>query len=283
MRVAIIGCGYVGSAVARRWYQNGDYVSVTTTNPSKKEQLQEIASEVVVLTGSDFTGLKQLLADKEVVLLSVGAKQRTPETYRQAYLETATNVVKAIRKVGSVRQLIYTGSYGLLGDRQGNIVDETATPNPGSEYDEILAKTEQVLLSVPETEFKTCILRLSGIYGLERELIKIFSRISGTTRSGKGEDYTNWVHLDDIVGAIAFAREKQLRGIYNLASEEVLTTKEFFDRLFEAHNMPSVTWDTSQASTRSYSMKLSSQKIKDAGYQFIHPQIIFNGSQTASS
>ena len=275
MRVAIIGCGYVGSAVARRWYQNGDYVSVTTTNPSKKEQLQEIASEVVVLTGSDFTSLKQLLADKEVVLLSVGAKQRTPETYRQAYLETATNVVKAIRKVGSVRQLIYTGSYGLLGDRQGNIVDETVKPNPGSEYGEILAKTEQVLLSVPETEFKTCILRLSGIYGSGRELIKIFSRISGTTRSGKGEDYTNWVHLDDIVGAIAFAREKQLRGIYNLASEEVLTTREFFARLFEAHNMPSVTWDTSQTSNRSYSMKLSSQKIKDAGYQFIHPQIKF--------
>lgn len=275
MPVAIIGCGYVGSAIARKWYQNGDYVSVTTTNPSKKEQLQEIASEVVVLTGSDFTGLKQLLADKEVVLLSVGAKQRTPQIYRQAYLETATNVVKAIREVGGVQQLIYTGSYGLLGDGQGDIVDETATPNPGSEYDEILAKTEQVLLSVPETEFKTCILRLSGIYGSGRELIKIFSRISGTTRPGKGEDYTNWVHLDDIVGAIAFAREKQLQGIYNLASEEVLTTKEFFARLFEAHNMPSVTWDTSQTSNRSYSMKLSSQKIKDAGYQFIHPRIKF--------
>ena len=275
MRVAIIGCGYVGSAVARRWYQNGDYVSVTTTTPSKKEQLQATASEVVVLTGDDLTSLKQLVADKEVVLLSVSAKQRTPQAYRQAYLETATNVVKAIREVGGVRQLIYTGSYGLLGDQQGNIVDETVTPNPGSEYGEILAKTEQVLLSVPKTEFKTCILRLSGIYGSGRELIKIFSRISGTTRSGKGEDYTNWVHLDDIVGAIAFAREKQLQGIYNLASEEVLTTKEFFARLFEAHNMPSVTWDTSQTSNRSYSMKLSSQKIKDAGYQFIHPRIKF--------
>ena len=278
MRVAIIGCGYVGSAVARRWHQNQnrDIVTVTTTTPSKKDTLGAIASEVVVLTGDNPTALKNLVADKDIVLLSVGAKQRTLETYHQAYLETATNVVAAIRATGNIKQLIYTSSYGILGSQKDIIIDETAIPNPRNEYGEILNKTEQVLLSVSPSEFKTCILRLSGIYGDGRELIKIFQRISGTTRPGKGEDYTNWVHLDDIVGAIDFAKQKQLHGIYNLASEQVLTTRKFFDKLFEAHNLPSVTWDESQSSNRSYSMKLSSQKIKDAGYKFIHPEIEFN-------
>ncbi len=276
MRVAIIGCGYVGSAVSRIWHQNEEIVTVTTTTSSKKDTLQAIASEVVVLTGNDLAGLKNLVADKDVVLLSVGAKQRTPETYRQAYLETASNVIAAIRATGNVKQLIYTGSYGILGSQKDTIIDETAIPNPRNEYGEILHKTEQVLLSVSPSEFKTCILRLSGIYGDGRELIKIFSRVAGTTRPGKGEDYTNWVHLDDIAGAIDFAKQKQLHGIYNLASEEVLTTKEFFDKLFEAHNLPTVTWDESEPSNRSYSMKLSSQKIKDAGYKFIYPEIKFS-------
>ena len=275
MQVAVVGGGYVGSAVARMWHEKGNRVTVTTTSSGKKDRLQTIASEVVVLTGDDLTSLKKLVADKDVVLLSVGAKQRTPETYRQAYLETATNVVRAIRETGNVQQLIYTGSYGVLGKQENVTVDETAIPNPSTEYGEILAKTEQVLLS-SESEFRTCILRLSGIYGEDRELIKIFSRISGTVRPGKGEDYTNWVHLDDIVGAIDFAKQKQLQGIYNLASDRVLTTKEFFARLFQAHNLPNVTWDESQPSTRSYNMKLSSQKIRDAGYKFIHPEIKFN-------
>ncbi len=276
MRVAIIGCGYVGSAVARMWHQNGEEVTVTTTTSNKKDTLQKISSEVLVLTGDDLWGLKNLVADKDVVLLSVGAKQRTPETYHQAYLETASNVVAAIRQTGNVKQLIYTSSYGILGSQKNTIVDETAIPNPRNEYGEILTKTEQVLLSVSESEFKTCILRLSGIYGDGRELIKIFRKVAGTTRPGKGEDYTNWIHLEDIVSAIDFAKQKQLDGIYNLASEQVLTTKEFFDGLFQAHNLPCVTWDDTQPSNRPYNMKLSSQKIKDAGYNIIHSQIKFN-------
>ncbi|MGD1922380.1 MAG: NAD-dependent epimerase/dehydratase family protein [Pleurocapsa sp.] len=221
MRVAIIGCGYVGSAVARMWHQNGEEVTVTTTTSNKKDTLQKLSSEVLVLTGDDLWGLKNLVADKDVVLLSVGAKQRTPETYHQAYLETASNVVAAIRQTGNVKQLIYTSSYGILGSQKNTIVDETAIPNPRNEYGEILTKTEQVLLSVSESEFKTCILRLSGIYGDGRELIKIFRKVAGTTRPGKGEDYTNWIHLEDIVSAIDFAKQKQLDGIYNLASEQV--------------------------------------------------------------
>ena len=274
MRIAVIGCGYVGSAVANLWHRLGEDVTVTTTTPNKTEVLNTIASEVVVLDGNNLAGLKDLVTNKDVVLLSVGAKQRTLETYQQAYLATANNVMAAIRATGNVRQLIYTGSYGILGNQKNTIVDETAIPNPRSEFGEILAKTERVLLSSP-SEFKTCILRLSGIYGPGRELTKIYSRVAGTTRPGKGEDYTNWVHLDDIVGAIDFAKRKQLHGIYNLASE-VMTTKEFFTKLFETHNLPNVIWDESQPSNRSYNMKLSSQKIKDTGYEFIHPKIEFN-------
>ena len=275
MRIAVIGCGYVGSAVANLWHRLGEEVTVTTTTPNKIEGLKTIASDVVVLDGNNLAELKNLVTNKDVVLLSVGAKQRTLETYQQAYLDTATNVVEAILTTGNVRQLIYTGSYGILGNQKNTVIDETAIPNPRSEFGEILAKTERVLLSVSPSEFKTCILRLSGIYGYSRELIKIFSRVAGTTRPGKGEDYTNWVHLDDIVGAIDFAKRKQLHGIYNLASE-VMTTREFFTKLFKAHNLPDVIWDESQPSNRSYNMKLSSQKIKDAGYEFIRPKIEFN-------
>lgn len=276
MRVAIIGCGYVGSAVAQRWHHQGVAVTATTTSISKQAQLQAIATEAVVLNGEDLTALKQVVAQQDVVLLSVGAKQRTPEAYRQAYLTTAQNLIAVIQETETVKQLIYTSSYGILGNQEGEAIDETAIPNPVNEYGEILAQTEQILLSVPESAYKTCILRLSGIYGPGRELIKIFAQTAGTTRPGEGNEYTNWVHLEDIVGAIDFATTKQLQGIYHLASDRIMTTKEFFTRLFQAHNLPDITWDSSQASTRAYNLKLSNQKIKDAGYQFLHPELEFS-------
>lgn len=278
MKLAIIGCGYVGSAVSRLWQEAGHDVTVTTTTPDKKPELQAIASKVVVLNGNDLESLQQAIVDRDVVLLSVGSKrskQRTPQAYRQTYLATAQNIVTAIRATPSIKQLIYTSSYGIINCQSGDIIDETVTVNPKDEFGEILHQTEQVLLSIPQTELRSCVLRLSGIYGPGRELIKIFRRVAGTTRPGTGKEYTNWVHIEDIARAIDFARVKQLQGIYHLNSDGFLTIKEFFQRLFEAYNLPPVTWDSSQTSTRAHNMKLSNQKIKDAGFKLAHPQIEF--------
>jgi nucleoside-diphosphate-sugar epimerase len=275
MKLAIIGCGYVGKAVARVWHEAGNEVTVTTTTNDKVGELQAIASRVVVLEGQDFDRLKQVVANQDIVLLSVGSKQRTPEVYRQAYLGTAQNLVMAIKASGGVKQLIYTSSYGMINHQGGDTVDETVVVNPQDEFGKILAQTEGVLLDPAIGNLKTCILRLTGIYGQGRELIKIFRQIAGTTRPGTGERYTNWVHLEDIVRAIDFAKDHQLQGIYHLNSDESMTSKEFFQRLFAAHNLPDVTWDSSQTSPLSYNLKLSNQKLKSTGFTLAHPNIEF--------
>ena len=275
MKALIIGCGYVGSKVARLWHEAGNEVTVTTTTPSKRSTLEAIADKVVILTGDDLATLKQVLVDREVVLLSVGAKQRSLEGYSKAYLETAKNVVTALKTNDSVKQLIYTSSYGILSNQNGDTVDEAISVDPATEIGQILHQTEEVLFSASEKKLNICIFRLSGIYGTGRELIKIFKGRAGTTRPGEGKDYTNWIHVDDIARAIAFAQQQQLQGIYNLTSDEVLTTKEFFQKLFQAHNLTDITWDSSQTSSRTLNLKLSNQKLKDAGFKFTHPQIEF--------
>ncbi|VEP17700.1 Nucleoside-diphosphate-sugar epimerase [Hyella patelloides LEGE 07179] len=273
MNTLILGCGYVGSQVARLWQKNGHRVTATTTTPEKVAKLSPIADRVAIVEGSDLSAVSHAIKDREVVLFSVGAKGK--DTYRQSYSETATNLVTALQNNNSVKQVIYTGSYGVLGDRKGQWTDETIPANPVTDGGKILAETEDILLAARSEKLKVCILRLAGIYGEGRELIKIFRRWSGTTRPGKGDDYSNWIHLEDIVNAIEVARDKQLDGIYNLACDECLTTGEFFQRLFTTHNMSGITWDATKDSTRSYNTRLSNQKIKDAGMKFIYPEIIF--------
>jgi nucleoside-diphosphate-sugar epimerase len=267
MNVTIIGCGYVGKAVAQHWKQQGLWVTATTTRPDRIGELETVADRAVVLHGSDQAGLRSLLQDQQVVLLSVGAPNA--EAYEQTYLRTA-KALAAVLPQTSVHHVIYTGSYGVYGDRHGDWVTEITPVAPTNANANILAATEQVLLSAGDDERAICIFRLGGIYGPGRELIKIFGRAAGSTRPGDGHDASNWVHLDDIVGAIDFAREHYLSGLYNLVQQPT-TTGELLDRLFQAHHLPPVNWDANQSSTRPYNAKVSNQKLLAAGYRFQHP------------
>ena len=274
MNVAIIGCGYVGKAVAHHWRQDlGLTVTATTTTPEKVPTLEKIAQRVVVVKGNDPEGLKSVVQNQDTILLSVGAS--SANAYQDAYLETAKTLVSVLKDTPTVTQLIYTSSYSVYGDQGGDWITEESPVQPSTPNGNILAETEQVLLSAAYSNLQVCILRLGGIYGVNRELVKIFGRSAGTTRPGKGEDITNWIHLDDIVGAIEFARSHHLQGIYNLVDDTRLPLRELLDRLFETHNLAKVSWDTSVSSTRPYNTRVSNQKIKVAGYQFIHPEIIF--------
>lgn len=274
MNVAIIGCGYVGCAVAQYWQQKMSFVvTATTTTPERVPELQTVAQQVVIVQGNDSHLLKSVLKNQDVVLLSVGAK--SADVYEETYLHTAQTLVSVLKQIPSVEQLIYTGSYAVYGDRNGAWVDEESLIAPAHQNGQILSDTEQVLLSASGENLRVCILRLGGIYGPGRELIKIFGRYAGTTRPGNGKDTTNWIHLDDIIGSIRFARRNRLQGIYNLVDDAHLTTGELLDRVCETHNLPKVIWDSSQESKRPYNAKVSNKKIKDAGYKLIHPQIIF--------
>ncbi|MDY7019923.1 MAG: NAD(P)H-binding protein [Cyanobacteriota bacterium] len=275
MNVAIIGCGYVGSAVARYWSKTlGLTVTATTTTPARVESLKAIANRVIVVQGNDAEGLKSVLQGQNTVLLSVGAKGRDPQLYQEAYQKTAQTLAKILPQVPEVQHLIYTGSYGLYGDQNGVIVDETSPVFPSSKNQEILYKTEQILQELNSENLKTCILRLGGIYGPNREVVKNLRRIFGTTRPGNGRYPTAWVHLDDIVGVIEFVRQKRLEGIYNVADNSNLILRQMLDTLSEKYDLPRVTWDVSQPNSRPYNIRVSNQKLKDAGYQFIHPETI---------
>ncbi|CEJ45862.1 SDR family oxidoreductase [Umezakia ovalisporum] len=274
MNISIIGCGYVGYAVAQYWQQRMTFmVTATTTTPERVPILQSVAQKVVVSSGSDSQRLKYLLQNQDVVLLTVGAKKAN--SYQETYFNTAKTLVELLPELPSIKQLIYTGSYSVYGDHNGAWVDEETLPTPSHENGKILKTTEDVLLGASSDHLRVCILRLGGIYGPNRELMKIFSQVPGTTRLGDGEDVANWIHLDDIVGAIEFVRQHHLQGIYNLVDDSYLTSRDLLDTLLQKHNLPRVKWDNTFKSSRLYNAKVANQKIKKAGYKLIHPQMIF--------
>ena len=121
---------------------------------------------------------------------------------------------------------------------------------------------------------KVCILRLGGIYGPGRELIRMYGGLAGMILPGKGDCVINWIHRDDIVNAIEFARTKELEGIYNLVDDSQLTVREQLERVCYKYRLPPVYWDSSQPGRRGNSARISNQKLKAAGYQLVHTQLL---------
>ncbi|MDF5713301.1 MAG: SDR family oxidoreductase [Rhizonema sp. NSF051] len=277
-KIAIIGCGYVGTALSKYWYQQQNYsVIATTTRLERVAELEGVATQVVVMKGEDSQAVRSLLQNQDTIVLSIAPisdRQVDAKAYWETYIPTARNLVSALKETNSVKQLIYLSSCSVYGNKNGEWVNEASPVDTESEYNQVLCEAEQILLDLGREDVKVCILRLGGIYGVDRELTKRFERIAGKTIPGSGEVFTSWIHLDDIIASVDFAQENRWSGIYNLVNDFNLTIQELSDLMCDRQGVARVVWDASQPSSRTLNARVDNQKIKAADYNLIHPKTI---------
>lgn len=265
MNIAIIGCGYIGLALATFWKKSTHHLTVTTRSPQKAIPLQPFADSVKILQGNDLEALQKLLQNQDIVVLTLAADH--PDTYESTYLETAKTLKKALLHCPGVSQIIYTGSTSVYGDHAGAIVDEETTPLPTNTTNTILIKTEEELLSIASPSCKVCIFRLGEIYGPGRDLAERLRQINEAALPGTGENITNLIHRDDIVNAIDFALNNHLNGVFNLCNDVHIPRKELYEAICTREGLPSVKWNAAKKSIHSGNKTVSNEKIKHFGYR----------------
>lgn len=265
MKVGILGCGYVGQAVASNWKQQGHYVTVTTRKLERIHELQTISDQVFILEKNN---LQYFLANQEAILISVAPDPYSD--YITTYLKTAQQVVENLPNAPQLQQIIYTSSTSVYGDYGGSWVNEGTEVHPTNERTAILHKTEQTLLRVSSSHLNVCILRLAEICGPGREIKNKLIRMQKESRSfpGDGKQFTNLIDLKDIVSAIDFAVQNQLNGIYNLCNDLHIPRQQLYEEICEQENLGSITWDPSLPSIHGGNKRVSNQKIKDCGFIF---------------
>jgi nucleoside-diphosphate-sugar epimerase len=276
--IGILGCGYVGSSLASCWNEQGHFVTGTTTSRERLPALAKILDQPVLMKGDDIYAVQSLLEGQDTLVVCIaptGNQVADEAHYERTYLSTAKNLVKALAQAPQVKQVIYLSSCSVYGDRQGDWVRETSPISPLERRSQVIYESEKILLQASNENQKVCILRLGGIYGPDRELVMMFGDMAGMTLPGKGDRFINWIHLDDIIGAIEFARLNDLDGIYNLVDDSQLNVKEQVERVCSHYGLPPARWDDSQSSPKRKSLRVSNQKLKTAGYNLIHPQLFF--------
>lgn len=270
MKIAIIGCGYVGSALALKLKEAGHYITATTRSLSKIPFLKSLADDVVTLQGNDLNSLTHLLRDQEAAILTIAADSQ--DSYESTYLQTAKNFTKAVSQARQLSQIIYTSSASVYGDHQGQIVHEETPLSTKLPTGHILIETEKILLNLSSKERQVCILRLGEIYGPGRQIVDRLRQMNGKPLSGDGCSMTNLIHLEDIVNGINHALTKPLKGTFNLCNDTHILRKRLYAQICTDEGIAPVYWDPSKPNIHAGNKLVSNNKIKSTGFHFTHAE-----------
>lgn len=280
--VMIFGCGYVGTALARRLLADGVRVGALTRNPEAAAHLRALGvSEVIEAELDDRAWHSRLAGSYAGVVNCVSSAGGGIEGYQKSYVEGQRSVLEWARGRG-VRRYLFTSSTSVYPQDDGGWVDETAETAGAPETGRLLLEAEACVREAAALFEQWYVFRLAGIYGPGRHYLLDQLREGAAVIPGRGDYALNMIHLDDIVAAICAAllgEPPAPSGIYNLADDAPATKENVLSWLAEAMGRPAPVFDPGQVSPRLQrrggrmpDRKISNQKAKTTlGWQPRYP------------
>ncbi|HEX5470496.1 MAG TPA: NAD-dependent epimerase/dehydratase family protein [Lacipirellulaceae bacterium] len=200
MSKLVVGCGYLGERVARRWHDSGHDVYVVTRSIHRAEAFQRQRYKTIV---ADVTRAETLenLPVAETALFAVGLDRSSHKTIHDVYVGGLLNVLAALP--AETGRVIYISTTGVYGSAEGAWVDETTPPNPWRDGGRASLAAEQMLRKHP-TGRNGVILRMAGLYGPGR--IPFLKELrAGNPIAAPTDGWLNLIQVDDAAAAIVAA------------------------------------------------------------------------------
>lgn len=217
MKRLIVGCGYLGLVVARRWRMQGHPVAALTRSRSSF-----FAEQGITPVLGDVTDPALVLPTATTVLYAVGMDRTAGKSMRDVYLGGLLNVLKVLP---TPERFIYISSTSVYGQTTGEWVTETSPTEPVEESGKIIHACEQELRArCPHA----IVLRFAGIYGPGR-VIRRASIERGEPLPTDPTKWLNLIHVEDGATAVLQAAEQARPGAtYNIADDAPVTRRDFY-------------------------------------------------------
>jgi nucleoside-diphosphate-sugar epimerase len=245
----IVGCGYLGLRVARRWLAAGQKVAGVVHSDASATALAAASVRPIVADVTRPETLRDLPA-ADALLYCVGYGADSNSSRWAVYVDGLRAVLDAVPP--EVRRVIFVSSTGVYAEQDGGWVDEDSPCAPSRESGRALLAAEQVLAAHRLGE-RGIVLRLAGIYGPGRlpGTVPSFAERTGHVIAGResakmglspltrGEPLAipagqsiNLIHVDDAASAVlaAEARARPPR-TYIVADGHPVDRREYFTEL----------------------------------------------------
>ena len=259
-RVLIAGCGYIGSAAARLFSEEGWEVIGWTRSEQSAERAGESAISLCAL---DITDLETVRRNRFAADVVVHCASSGSDSYLHVYRDGATNLATCFPNA----RIIFTSSTSVYPQRDGRFVTEENAAESDSENSRILRQAEKIVLANDGI-----VLRVAGIYGPGRSFL-LRSVMKGTAVIS--DRFVNQVHRDDVASAIFFlARCRALDPprLFNVVDDTPAPQAEIMDWLSARLGLPLSNSSPSPESKRGRSNKrVSNAKLRALGWAPAYP------------
>ncbi|MDQ3340281.1 MAG: NAD-dependent epimerase/dehydratase family protein [Myxococcota bacterium] len=232
--LVILGCGYVGSHIARAALAAGRPVRVCRRSTGKIAALGELGAQIKYLDASQPKQLTQVLASSQggTAVYAMSRVGGPPGHIIRAALQAAYG--------GGISTFVYLSSSGLYGDGPDDetwIDEETPVVHGDQEMAHVLSD-ERELEICSFDRVRTIALRLAPVYGPGKGVRERLKK--GEYRLlDDGQHAISRIHIDDVARVVFAAEEKAPpKSTYLVADDEPTTQLAYATWLCDRMGLP---------------------------------------------
>jgi uncharacterized protein (TIGR01777 family) len=281
------GTGLIGSEFIRQ-HQKENKFTVVSRNRDKAQAL--LGDDIDIL--DSVSKIEDMSAFDAVINLAGEpiADKRWTDTQKRIICEsrwsTTAEIVAKINDCKTPPKVFISGSaIGFYGNQLDKQVTEDTQPNEEFTH-QLCSKWESIANGVDNSVTRVVLLRTGVVLtdkggALGKMALPFKLGVGG--KLGHGSQYLSWIHLQDMVDAIAFLLENEAcNGAFNLTAPGPVTNSEFSKQLASALNRPCLftvpSFVMKVAMGESSTMILEGQqvipqKLTAAGFEFTYPSL----------
>lgn len=282
------GTGFIGSALVRELLTAGHELTVLTRAGSKAakrfrhrvhcishcgELADDAAFDVVVnLAGAPVVGPPWTEARRRVLL--------------QSRLGTTQQLLDFVRRSTHKPQLwLQASAIGYYGSDSSRQCDEDSSAGTGFAVD-LCREWESLGAELPALGIRRVVLRFGLVFGHgggSFPPLALPFRFGLGSVIGSGEQCLAWVHLEDVMGVMAWAlRHSEVQGVYNLVGPETVSYRVFARTLADVLRRPLFLRVPApvlrlllgeMASMLTEGPRIVPRRLREAGYVFRYPTL----------
>ncbi len=233
-RAFIVGCGDIGSRLARRLVAEHRQVAALCRTAARAAELRDQGVHPVIGDLDDVLSLRTP-ATAGACLFYLAPPQ--PEGDNDLRIRAFLGALNA--RAPRPTRIVLVSTTAVYGDCGGGWVDERSVPQPSAPRGRRRLDAEHVARAYGRTHGTAVVtLRVAGIYSADRLPVHRLRRGDPVVHAEQSP-YTNRIHAQDLVRVLdAAARRGQADAVYNVADDEPMRMTHYFFRVAEALGLP---------------------------------------------